>query len=165
MSYVCSQCGAAHENLPVWACRAPDLWAAASEKERDEDFRLSGDFCSFRDEHYFVRCVLQIPVVDSDTEVFEFGVWSTLSAESFRRYFDTFDDTDQSKLGAMFGWFANRLDGYPDTLSLACDVLPQDNGQRPLIRFHDTDHPLAVQQREGVTLRVATDYLHARGAL
>lgn len=109
--------------------------------------------------------MLQIPVVDSDTEVFEFGVWSTLSAESFRRYFDTFDDTDQSKLGAMFGWFANRLDGYPDTLSLACDVLPQDNGQRPLIRFHDTDHPLAVQQREGVTLRVATDYLHARGAL
>jgi hypothetical protein len=165
MSYVCSQCGVAHENLPVWACRAPDLWAGASEQEREQDFSKNDDFCIFRDEHYFIRCVLQIPITDSDTEVFEFGVWSTLSAGNFRRYYDTFDDADQSKLGPMFGWFANRLSGYPETLSLACDVLPQDDRKRPLIRFHETDHPLVLQQQEGVTLREAVEYLHAQGAL
>jgi hypothetical protein len=165
LSYVCSQCGFAHEGLPASTCRAPTLWLEATETERAEDFRLSDDFCAFKNEHYFVRCVLQIPIVDSDSEVFEFGVWSTLSADNFKRYYDTFDDLDQSKLGPMFGWFSNRLADYPDTQSLACSVVPQDNRQRPLIVLEPTDHPLAIQQREGVTLDYALRYLHDNGVL
>ncbi len=109
--------------------------------------------------------MLKIPIVDSDSEVFEFGVWSTLSAENFWRYVETFDDLDQSKLGEMFGWFSNRLAAYPDTQGLACHVVPQDNRQRPIIVLEPTDHPLAIQQREGVTLDYVLRYLHDNGVL
>ena len=165
MSYVCGHCGLAHNGLPASTCRAPGLWLDATEEERARDFRLSDDFCAWREEHFFVRCVLAIPILDSDSEVFEFGVWSTLSAENFWRYVETFDDLDQSKLGAMFGWFSNRLAGYPDTQGLACHVVSRDNRQRPMIVLEPTDHPLAVQQREGVSLDYVLRYLHDNGVL
>jgi hypothetical protein len=65
----------------------------------------------------------------------------------------------------MFGWFSNRLAGYPDTQNLACNVIPQDNRQRPTIVLEPTDHTLAAQQREGVTLDYVLRYLHDNGVL
>jgi hypothetical protein len=63
----------------------------------------------------------------------------------------TFDDGSQGGLGPWFGWFSNRLKGYPDTLNLKCNVQPQDGRQRPLIRLQDPQHPLAIEAREGIT--------------
>jgi hypothetical protein len=60
----------------------------------------------------------------------------------------------------MFGWFSNQVPGYPDTLNLKCDVSPRDDGMRPLITLEPTDHPLAVQQREGISFESAVAYAH-----
>jgi hypothetical protein len=43
------------------------------------------------------------------------------------------------------------LKGYPDTLNLKCQVLPQEGRQRPFVELEPTAHPLAVEQREGAT--------------
>ena len=55
-------------------------------------------------------------------------------------------------MGPWFGWFSNRLKGYPETLNLKCQVRPRSGRQRPLIELEPTDHPLAVEQRDGITL-------------
>jgi hypothetical protein len=55
-------------------------------------------------------------------------------------------------LGPWFGWFSNRLKGYDDTLNLKCQVHPRPGRQRPWIELEPTDHPLAVEQRRGMTL-------------
>jgi hypothetical protein len=156
-------CGKSHEGFPALICHAPALWDAADDAERKSDFKLSDDLCRYKDEHFFIRCVLLIPVIDAEVEPLEFGVWSTLSRENFERYVETYNDTDQSKLGPMFGWFSNELQGYPDTVNLPCDVWPQDDRRRPLIELHEGEHPLAVQQREGITLEQLTRYMHDRG--
>ena len=41
-----------------------------------------------------------------------------------------------------FGYLANRLPGYPDTLSLHMDVHWQAGGKRPMIAPHESEHPL-----------------------
>jgi Uncharacterized protein conserved in bacteria (DUF2199) len=50
-----------------------------------------------------------------------------------------------------FDWFSNRLKGYPDTLSLKCRAIPRDGRARPCIELEPTSHPLAFEQREGIT--------------
>ena len=70
------------------------------------------------------------------------------------RYSDTFESRDQSRLGAMFGWLNNRIPFYPETLNLQNSVVPQDGDQRPEVWISDEhrDHPLFIEQQEGMTL-------------
>jgi hypothetical protein len=129
---------------------------AGNEKRPNSELRTSNnilteDFCILDGEHFFVRCVLRLPIAGRPDAHFGFGVWSSLSKENFDLYVDTFDRGNRGELGPWFGWFSNRLNGYPDTLNLACRVHPQDDQQRPLIELEPTDHPLAVEQRLGMT--------------
>ena len=138
---------------------APFYWDQASEAERAAEFELTPDFCIWRNEHFFVRGVLEIPLLDREGS-FDFGIWSTLSAENFERYMALFDSPERASLGPMFGWFSNQLPGYPETLSLKCMVHPRDDGMRPAIELEATDHPLAVQQCHGIRFAEAVAYLH-----
>jgi len=82
-SWTCAQCGADHEGMFDLAADAPVHWDGAEVYEpngalrRDGDF-LSEDFCVLGGEHFFVRCVFDIPV-HGMAEKFGLGVWSTLS--------------------------------------------------------------------------------------
>ena len=156
-SWTCSSCGVSHGGLPDLVCGKPEPWPDGEEKvansavRRSEHF-LSDDFCVLEGEHFFVRCVLEIPIVGGEGERFAFGVWSSLSRANFRRYVDSFDEGDQEGLGPWFGWFSNRLKGYPDTLFLRCQVHPRGGGRRPWIELDELDHPLVREQRAGMTL-------------
>jgi len=59
------------------------------------------------------------------------------------------------------GWFCNRLQGYPDTLNLKTNVILQPYPHRPRIELEPTDHPLAVEQREGITVARLQEILEA----
>ncbi len=153
----CKSCGQIHKGLLDLATPAPAYWDRLPEGEPnsalgDRTHVLTKDFCIVDGEHYFVRCVLRLPIAGAGEKFLWYGVWSSLSAKNFQLYRDTFDSPDQAKLGPWFGWFANHLQGYPETLSLKCKVHPQSGGARPFIELEPTDHPLAVEQREGVTL-------------
>jgi hypothetical protein len=153
----CVSCGETHRGLFDLATDGPEHWQGSREKEPNSALEgrtdiLTEDFCVIEGRDRFIRCVLELPIVGSSEEVFGYGVWSTLSPANFDRYVETFDSGDQDDLGPWFGWFSNRLTGYPDTLNLKCQVHPRSGRQRPLIELEPTDHPLAVEQREGITI-------------
>jgi hypothetical protein len=54
--------------------------------------------------------------------------------------------------------------GYPDTLNLKAHVHNRELGVVPFIELEPTDHPLAIEQREGITMERVKDiaqlYLH-----
>ena len=112
---------------------------------------LTEDFCVLAGQHFFVRGVLQLPILGTAETSFGFGVWSSLSKKNFGVYVETFDSGDQGNLGPWFGWFSNRLKGYPDTLKQKCQVHPLAGRNRPDIKLEPTEHPLAVEQRDGIT--------------
>src|SRR5581483_7738389 len=152
----CKTCGQLHKGLFDLACARPEQWSGGEERVPNSAALtsrhfLSEDLCVLDGEHYFVRCVLELPIIGAPGERFGYGTWSTLSKSNFELFLESFDAGEQDHLGPWFGWFSNRLKGYPDTLNLRCQVLPQSGRQRPRIELESVDHPLAVEQRHGVT--------------
>lgn len=149
--WACPGCGASHDGVFDIASARPWHWGDGPPDPDAGNSFLNSDFCVMDGENFFVRCVLRLPIVGAGGESFGYGCWSSLSKQNFWLYSDTFDDDHQGRLGPWFGWFANRLKGYPDTLNLKCRVIPQDGGQRPRIVLEPTSHPLALEQRHGIT--------------
>jgi hypothetical protein len=84
-------------------------------------------------------------------EHFALGVWSTLSRKNFEIYTNHFDSGAREDFGPWFGWFSNRLKGYPETLNLKCRLHPQARRQRPWIELEPIEHPLVQDQCGGIT--------------
>jgi hypothetical protein len=160
--WTCAVCGGTHDVLPAVAFSSPCYYDWATDGEKQRDFELTSDTCVWRDEdqeHFFVRCVLDVPILGAD-DVLSFGVWSSLSADSFERYLAGWDDPFRSQSGTMFGWLSNRIPEYPDTVALSCDVVPRDNGLRPQLFLTDEANGFAKLQRQGIARDDAMEYVH-----
>jgi hypothetical protein len=161
----CPCCGGKFFGLPDLALDQPQYWQDEAPPVRNPkelptgDF-LSRDFCVVDGDSYFVRCVLQIPIIGGGGADFGFGVWSSLSADNFKIYWDGFSNEDYKDPGPWFGWFSSNVKGYPDALSLKCQVDPMQNGQRPLIELEECEHPLSIEYHNGMTFDRALE-LHA----
>ncbi|HEV3479541.1 MAG TPA: DUF2199 domain-containing protein [Gaiellaceae bacterium] len=152
MRWTCSRCGAEHEGVPLdWAYDTPIYWDGG----RNSADWLTEDLCTWTDDagdrNYFIRGVLELPIVDSPDRL-GYGVWSSLSEDSFSRVVDLWDDPARTDEPAYFGWLSNSLPAYPETLNLALDVVVQELDKRPLLYLHDGDHPLIEEQQRGISL-------------
>src|SRR4051812_9652629 len=151
----CATCGVWHEGVPLdFAVALPELGIPAD--ERSERVWTDGDFCVVDGKELFVRGCLEIPVLDAPGPLV-YGVWTSLSEKSFRRAQELANTSVAPDEPAWFGWFANSLSGYPDTLLLKSLVHPRSGGLRPTVELEPTDHPLAVEQRDGITAERLVD--------
>ncbi len=160
--FKCSTCDKWHEGLPDVGYREPLVAADVPQTECAKRLFLTSDLCVLDNEHFFVRCMLFLPNTGAD-ERFGWGVWSTLSQANFLRYQEHYDE-DLSRWNPMFGYLSNRLPGFPDTLNLKLSVQPERRGMRPTVTLEPTDHPLAVAQRDGISiekvLEIVEPFLH-----
>jgi hypothetical protein len=53
-------------------------------------------------------------------------------------------------LGRIFGWLCSLIPEYPDTMHLKTHVHQRAVGTRPTVELEATNHPLAIDQREGI---------------
>lgn len=161
--FSCSCCGAHHPELPMnFTAAAPAVWDPAFADA--EDCLLSSDQCVVQGQHYFVKGLIEIPVNGGD-EVFSWGVWVSLSRENFSRAADWWDRPGRESEKPYFGWLTTDLPVYsPTTLNLKTNVHTRPLGERPFVELEPTDHPLAVEQRTGITLdrvrEIAAAVLH-----
>jgi hypothetical protein len=146
-SFVCATCGGRHEGSPSVGYSAPLYWTQEHRTDTTGASRLSHDFCMIERRDYFIRCILEVPIHEVE-EPFLWGVWITQSEQNFRDYMDSFDDTPER---CTFGYFANRLPGYPDTLSLQTQVHWQPGKDRPKVELKPVDHPLYRDWSEGIS--------------
>jgi hypothetical protein len=134
-----------------WAFDAPVYWEGP---QGDAD-QLGPDLCIWTDddgrENFFVRGVLELPVIGSD-DVFAYGVWSSLSRESFERVVAQWESPERSGEAPYFGWLSNAIPDFPETVNLPLSVVTRDLELRPAFELHDGEHPLVAAQREGVTM-------------
>ena len=114
-------------------------------------------------EQFLIQGCLEIPVVDG-SEAFAWGVWTSLSQENFKRTVELWGTEGRENEPPYFGWLSSRMPLYPETLNLKTHVHTRPVGQRPFIELEPTDHPLAVEQREGITMarvrEIAAALLH-----
>ncbi len=148
----CNICDQWHTELPfAYGPNYPDLYFDIPEEERDERIQGDKDFCVIDGKHYFVRGRLEIPVTDSD-EVFAWDVWVSQSEANFKRTIELMNTEGRETEEPYFGWLSNNLHLYPDTTNLKTHVHTQPVGIVPTIELEPTEHPLAVEQRKGITL-------------
>ena len=152
MRWRCHRCGEEHDGLPLdWAFDKPTYWDGP---RRSGDF-LTDDLCVWTDDagkaNYFIRGLVEIPVLGDDVG-FCYGVWSSLSEQSFGRVYELWDDPARVDEPAYFGWLSNSLPGYPETLNLGLDVVVERIDERPRFYLRDADHPLVQEQRGGITM-------------
>lgn len=163
--YTCQTCGEIHEGIPDVGFDAPIYYYQIPAEERRTLARLSDDFCSLRDEDFFIRTCLEIPIRGHE-ESFMWGVWVSLSRTNFERYRAIFEEDPPEGEGPYLGWLSNRIEPYPDTLKVKARVHLQKGGARPVLELEPTDHPLAVHHREGIELedllKLIDDRLHPR---
>ncbi|MGH9759625.1 MAG: DUF2199 domain-containing protein [Blastocatellia bacterium] len=150
--YFCSSCGEFHDDLPLsYGADAPYWYDVLAPEERDARAAISSDECVIDDKHFFIRGLVEIPIVGS-AEKFSWGVWVSLSESNFDRACELWNDPARVFEPAFFGWLSTNLPGYPQTLNLKALTHSQAVGQRPLIELEPTDHPLSVEQRNGITM-------------
>lgn len=166
-AFTCPTCGEIHRGMPAFGADSPLSYYALSPDEQATRGRLGTDDCVLDDQLFFVRGSLEVPV-HGESEPFSWGVWVSLSEASYRQWVDSFHLEERSHLGPFFGWLNTALNPYPDTVSLKTRVHLRDHGMRPYIELEPTDHPLAIEQREGISAeRVAELYsrmVHEAGA-
>ncbi|PPD17625.1 MAG: hypothetical protein CTY18_07100 [Methylomonas sp.] len=162
-SFKCSSCDKIHEGSPSFGFNAPDPYLQQPKEVQDAG-ELTGNTCQYKDEegeHYFIRVCLEVPI-HGVSEPFLWGVWVSLSQRNFNRYLVTFDSPDTND--CYFGWLCNYLPYYPNTFALKTQVHPSIGNIHPSIELEQTNHPLAIDFHEGISIQkaqeIATQIMH-----
>jgi hypothetical protein len=168
LSYQCRRCGERRDGMPLsYGSDAPAYWSPALAS--DESSLLEQERCVIKGEHFFIRGRIVIPVTDAapGTE-FDWGVWVSLSRDNFTRAQSLWTMPGRENEPPYFGWLSTELPLYqPSTLQLKTRVHTQPVGKRPIVELEPTSHPLAVEQRTGITLArvqaIAEALMHPSG--
>lgn len=158
--YLCTGCGQWHDELP-FAYHGPP--PTLESRDGPRRWIVENELCEHGAKHWFIHGRLVVPVLDAD-EDFTWGAWVSLSQASAERSQELWFTEGRESEPPFFGWVMTALPYEPTTMLLKAMVHTQPVGERPLIELEPTDHPLAVEQREGVTLErvreIASAILH-----
>ena len=148
----CSRCGKTHNGAPLsYAIASPAAWEALPHDDR-ATHHLDDDVCVIRSAGQFICGRVLLPITEGSNPFFEWCVWVSLSEANFQRCLQVWTVAGREAEPPYFGWFSCMLPGYPPTLNLKSLVHTSPVGQRPTIELEPTDHPLSIEQREGITL-------------
>lgn len=152
MSYICHQCGQSHEGIPLsFAADFPDQYANMSSEDRDNRSIIGSDQCIIDSEAFYIRGLLEIPVVDTG-EKFLWGLWASVREEIFDELSDSWEKQGRENFHGPFkARLSNKLAVYPNTFKLKMTIRVQPVGTRPLFFIDEDDHPLAIAQRVGMS--------------
>lgn len=154
---LCRQCSLDHpiETLEL-AFRRPDAVARLTPAAREQRVQGSNDWCVLDGQRFFLRGLLPLALQDAD-QTYCIGVWVEIEPASFERICDLWA-TDGRNEAPFAAQLANTIQGLPDTLGLHARLQLSEPGQRPCLYLADSNHPLAREQREGITLHRAYEY-------
>lgn len=151
MSWRCHICGEQLEEPPTCFGSEPPWRALVSEQDFDSKVELTADQCVVEKRAFFVRGHIEIPILQTDDHLV-FSVWSSLSEQSFRHMTERWHDADRSDDPPYFGWLSSVISVYPDTVNLKLAVQSCAPGVVPIFRVRTDSHPLAIDQRNGITV-------------
>ena len=159
-TFTCSVCGDIHIGVPDLGFDAPWYYHQLSAEQKIDMGDLTSDTCVISGKDFFIRGCLELPVI-GHPEPFAYGVWVSLSQANYERYVALFESTARHNESPYFGWLCNNLPDYPATLSLKTHVHLRPYPLRPRIELEATDHPLAREQRNGISTGRLREILEA----
>jgi len=160
LRWKCHTCEEWHTGVTLdFGSDAPIYWGDEEEKTKQSEppdlsqlpqSFLNSDFCIIGGKNYFVRGVIQLPIIGT-AETFCWGVWGSLSKENFEKYVLHYDDPERVELPPMFSWLSTRIADYEDTLNLKMYAHIPELDLRPIFELEPTDHQLSREHHHGIT--------------
>lgn len=149
--FKCANCDEVHYGVPGFRFPYPFDYFLLPEGERQDSW-LGSDDCVIAHRHFFIRGCLDIPV-HGETEALCWGVWLAVSRDDYDLWRSCYDESKRSHLAPFPGALNIQLllSLYPDTLNLPALVHLRDDGILPYVQLEAADHPLTVEQRQGIS--------------
>jgi len=155
----CKVCNCELGEVPMcFGGKSPAL-LMVPESEYGDRVEENADQCIVDGKHFFVRGHIELPVTDTG-EVFIWSVWVSLSEESFNKMCDEWDTEGRENSEPYFAWLMTNLPCYPETLHLKTNVQTQPVGFVPLINLQPSEHPLSLEQKNGITMARVHEIVH-----
>ena len=144
------------------AFKEPDYWPDSYEANSPWQVLTNGviektcksflcrNYCAIDDRDFFVRGMIHLPIIGA-AETFRWGVWGSLSRESFETFLRTENDPNRIEISPAFSWLSSQIPEYPDTLNLKMYAHVQEPGVCPYFRLEKSNHPLAQEYHHGIS--------------
>ncbi|WP_281886546.1 DUF2199 domain-containing protein [Paenibacillus sp. YYML68] len=157
----CPHCNEKLKEIPLcYGSNAPYVFYTIDKKERELRFDLNKDQCVMDDKFFFIRGHIEIPVLESD-DIFIWSAWVSLSEENFIKSTELWNSEERIKEPPYFGWLSTEISIYSTpTLNLKTNVHTRKVGLVPFIELEPNDHPLAIEQRTGITMKRIQEITH-----
>jgi hypothetical protein len=119
--------------------------------EHGERVKWSPEQCVIDRKTFYIRGRIPVPVHGMD-EPFIWGVWVELSPKTFLRVDEMWNVEGRESEPVFTGYLNSEIAVYTPTYNLEVDVKTRPIGERPQFFVQDKEHPLAVEQRDGISI-------------
>jgi len=162
--FECRICGEHHDVLPLsYSVKAPKAVLGIAADELEKRVVITPDQCVIDGKNFYLRGRIPVPIIGLD-EPFIWGVWAEIGPKDFIRTIKQWKVEGREAMQPFPGWLDSEISIFGDTINVEVDVWTQRVGRRPHFILTDQDHPLALEQRDGMTLlraeQIAEQMLH-----
>ncbi len=156
-TYKCSCCGQVYDEIPFcFGAELPDYYFSVPPEERAERIELKQSLCVVDKKHFFHRGRITIPIIDHKEKLM-FDIWTSISEDNFGNRMDFWDKPERVNEGPYFGWLQSIIPTYGDTLNIKTVAIEQEVGLIPEIQVIEDNHPLKIDQDNGLTYKKALE--------
>jgi hypothetical protein len=162
--FQCSVCHLWHDVLPLsYSVKAPLAVQGIAENELLRRVIFTVDQCIVDGHNFYLRGRIPLPVLGHD-QPFIWGVWVSVSRKDFVRTNELWKTAGREAEPPYLGRLNTQLPLYGDILNLPVRVRTQVVGRRPHFEIMNPAHPLAIEQRQGISMQrvreIAEQILH-----
>lgn len=155
--YKCTCCGKVYEQLPLcFGAEVPDLYDIIPEAERASRIEMNKSLCIVDKKYFLHRGRLTIPIINNDDRLI-FDIWTTISEADFAKRMNLWEDAKRVDEPPYAGWLNSYIPTYGNTINIRTIAVEQVVGCIPDVLVMEEGHPLAADQRNGITLDKALE--------
>ena len=130
--------------MPTEAAKVPSF-------QRPERVWINGELCVVDDKKFYLYGSIEIDIHDH-ADSFMWGAWAEVDENFFFQYQSAFSDVKRTKIDPQNARLGTDIPFYPVTLDLPISVHIQPIGVRPLFLLAKGEHPLVMDQQQGVSV-------------
>ncbi|RXH55287.1 hypothetical protein GRAN_4391 [Granulicella sibirica] len=144
--------------------KAPAAMLAIPDTDWNERVMMTPDQCVIDGNTFYLRGRIPVPVIGLE-EPFIWGVWAEVGPKDFLRANELWNTPGRESEAPFRGYLDTNVFLFGNTMNLEVWVQTQIVGHRPHFAIANEQHPLAIEQRDGITMErvveIAEMVLHA----
>jgi hypothetical protein len=153
----------------------PAMWDGPKEYAPDEEIQLdrtfiSESYCVWRGQNFAMRMRLPLQMRGASPAAFMYTVWAAVERADLQAYIAAKAQNTLRNDARFPARLVSRIAGHHDTVNLMGLAFQQEDGWPPLLLLAGTqpytnrpDHPLLLEQRQGIGLDRALELFAAYG--